>query len=89
LTEVCNTTLAKAALDSQESQLRERYTESLADGTWISKCRGRDVLKRFAGKHAPSVSYEVFRNLLLAQMKDHDYQPPGMALVVEKILSMH
>lgn len=89
LTEVCNTTLAKATLDSQESQLRERYTESLADGTWISKCRGRDVLKRFAGKYAPSVSYEVFRNLLLAQMKDHDYQPPGMALVVEKILSTH
>jgi len=88
-TEVCNTTLAKPVLHSQEVQLREQYTVSLADGTWISKCRGRDVLKRFAGKHVPSVSYEVFRNLLLSQMKDHDYQPPGMALVVKNILSTH
>lgn len=87
LNDVCNTLLTKNALESKESELRLRYDESLADGTWIAKCRGRDILKRFAGKHATSISYEVFRNLLLSQMKDHGHRPEGMAVVVERILA--
>jgi predicted ATPase len=53
---IFTTTLTKEALESRESELRLNYDESLADGTWVSKCRGRDILKRFAGKHAASVS---------------------------------
>lgn len=87
LNSVCSTTLTKSALESKEVELRARYDESLADGTWVAKCRGRDILKRFAGKHAPSVSYEIFRNLLLSQMKDHGHSPTGMAVIVDKILA--
>lgn len=86
ISSLCSDTLTKDALETHESSLRLKYVESLADGTWISKYRGRDVLKRFAGKHAPSVSYEVFRNLLLSQMKDQGHRPNGMSLVVERIL---
>jgi predicted ATPase len=84
---IFTTTLTKEALESREYELRLNYDESLADGTWVSKCRGRDILKRFAGKHAASVSYEVFRNLLLSQMKDQGHRPSGMSLVVDRILS--
>jgi len=87
LNEVCSTSLTKSSLESKESELRSMYDESLADGTWIAKCRGRDILKRFAGKHATSISYEVFRNLLLSQMKDHGHRPEGMAVVVDQILA--
>lgn len=87
LKDVCSTSLTKGVLESKEAELRSTYNESLADGTWIAKCRGRDILKRFAGKHAASVSYEVFRNLLLSQMKDHGHRPKGMSVVVERILA--
>ncbi len=85
--EVCQTVLTRSALESREASLRASYLESLANGTWTAKCRGRDILKRFVGKHATSVTYEVFRNLLLAQMKDHGYKPEGMSVVVGKILA--
>jgi hypothetical protein len=85
--QVCSNSLTKEALEVKEAQLRSKYIESLADGTWVSVCRGRDILKRFAGKHASPVSYEVFRNLLLSQMKDYGHQPSGMAAVINKILN--
>jgi predicted ATPase len=87
LNDVCSTSLTKVGLEVKESELRSKYNESLANGTWIGKCRGRDILKRFAGKHASSVSYEVFRNLLLSKMKDHGHCPKGMSIVVERILA--
>lgn len=87
LTNVVTQQLTKAALESKEAHLRAAYVESVANGTWIAKCRGRDILKRFAGKHAATVSYDVFRNLLLAQMKDHGHRPKGMAAVIDRILA--
>ena len=83
---VFETELTAEALGKQEKAARERYLESIANGTWISTVRGRDILKRFAGKHAPLVSYEVFRNLIISHMKDVDYKPAGMNTVVTKIL---
>ena len=74
------------AIKMEELQLRERYTKALADGTWISLFRGRDILKRFAGSKAKSVSYEVFRNLILSKMKDAGFRPDGMNQVVQKII---
>ncbi len=87
LTEVYEASLKKENLETKEAELRLKYNESLADGTWVAKFRGRDILKRFANKHAGTVSYEVFRNLILAQMKDHGYRPEGMSIVIDHILA--
>lgn len=87
LNSICSSELSEPALRQREEAERAKYIESIADGTWISKIRGRDVLKRFAGKHAPSVSYEVFRNLILSQMKDQGYRPNGMEVIIKKILT--
>jgi predicted ATPase len=70
-----------------ETNLRTKYIESIADGTWVSKMRGRDILKRFVSRNKLDVSYEVFRNLILSQMKDRGYRPPGMKSVIDRILS--
>lgn len=87
LNDICANKLNEQALRQREENARAKYTESIADGTWVSRIRGREVLKRFVGKHAPSVSYEVFRNLLLSQMKDQGFRPKGMEDVINKILS--
>jgi hypothetical protein len=49
--------------------------------------RGRDVLRRFVGKRAASVSYEVFRNLVVSRMAEAGFQPAGMKKVIEQILA--
>jgi predicted ATPase len=79
--------LSKMALAEQEQKIRAKYVESLADGAWVSVFKGRDVLKRFRARYSSSVSYEVFRNLLLSAMRDEGYRPEGMKRVIEKILS--
>lgn len=78
--------LTEGHLSSAEQDARERYNGSLADGSWTTVMRGRDVLRRFCGKHAPSVTYEVFRNLLISRMKDDGFRPTGMDAVVKRIL---
>lgn len=79
--------LSQEILNAKESELRADLTRSIADGTWVTKFRGRDVLKRYVSKAGLSISYEVFRNLLLSQMRDDGYRPSGMAEVVQAIMS--
>jgi hypothetical protein len=80
-------TLTKDSLARKEKEIKDRYVESIADGTWVNVFRGRDVLKRFVGKNANPVGYEVFRNLILAQMKDDGYRPAGMKDILDRIIS--
>lgn len=81
----------KAELSQEEivhvgSTVSAEFAAALDDGTWVSKFRGREVLKRFAGKHVRGIPYEAFRDLILARMVDDSYQPAGMRTVVEMIL---
>jgi len=78
--------LGESGIRTREAQLRSKYETSLADGTWVSVFRGRDVLKRFAGRRAPGVSYEIFRNLIVSRMRDDGFHPPGMKTVIDAIL---
>lgn len=79
--------LSLAKLTEKQEELVRKHEESLASGDWIKHFKGRDVLRRFAGKRAPSISYEVFRNLIISQMKDDGYQPAGMKAVLDKIIA--
>ena len=79
--------LSQAAIQKRESELRQKYEAALADGSWIKVFRGRDILKRFAGKRASSISYEIFRNLIVSRMREDSYQPPGMKIVIDGILN--
>lgn len=73
-------------LKALEEAARAKYAKSIADGSWTSKVRGRDILKRFCGKHVPGVTYEVFRNLLISRMKEVGHRPPGMKTIIDQIL---
>jgi hypothetical protein len=87
LNELRGGALNKKSLADTEAKLKTKYLESLANGTWTSTFRGREVLKRFVAKHASTVSYEVFRNLLLSKMKEDGFRPAGMQNVVNRILA--
>lgn len=56
--------------------------QAVKDGTWQSKCKGREVLKVYCHKH--SLKYQHFRNCLIAKMT----QPPqGLAEIMNVILN--
>lgn len=74
-------------LARREDEIREELTNDLATGAWTKTFRGRDILKRFTGKHAPGLPYEAFRNMVLSKMKDDGFRPSGMELIIDRILS--
>lgn len=79
--------LSLERIREEERRQVERYESSLADGSWKSVFRGRDILKRFTTKNHLSVSYDIFRNVIKSKMQDDGFRPVGMASVVERILS--
>jgi len=87
LNEASTGSLSIGQLEIEEANLRQRYEESLGNGTWVKNFRGRDILRRYAGKMAPTVPYEVFRNLIVSQMRDDGYRPPGMKIVIDSIVA--
>ncbi|WP_157346953.1 AAA family ATPase [Bradyrhizobium pachyrhizi] len=81
-----STKLSLDAIRDKEGKLRTEFESNLGDGSWIKTFRGRDILRRFAGKSIVPIQYEVFRNLILSRMQDDGYQPKGMKEVIDKIL---
>ncbi|RYE53831.1 MAG: DUF4435 domain-containing protein, partial [Sphingobacteriales bacterium] len=79
--------LSKDALNARELQYRQEFEQSFADGTWMNKLPGRDILKQFVDIEKVSVGYEVFRNLIVARMAQTLYKPAGMKNIIEKIIN--
>lgn len=79
--------LLLSKLKEKEAEVRAKYSQSMADGTWIKSVSGRDILKRFVHTRAPTTKYETFRNLIIQQMRDASFQPMGMKSVIDKILA--
>jgi hypothetical protein len=53
----------------------------------MSRFPGRVILSDFVSKHVPGISYESFRNLVIDQMIDAEYEPPGMKAVIDAVLA--
>jgi ABC-type iron transport system FetAB ATPase subunit len=79
--------LSAAKLGALEKNLSEEYTKAVSNDDWMRAFRGRDILKLFVGKFGKGVAYDVFRNLLIARMRDVNFKPPGMMAVVTSILN--
>ena len=75
-----------AQLEERERSLRSEFEKALAADSWRTRFRGRDILKRFVAK-INKTDYEVFRDLIIARMKDSGFQPEGMRSVIERILA--
>ena len=89
LTRVLNAELTLGSIEAMETRIRADLLASFSDGSWRSKIRGRDVLRRFADRRyvTPPVKYEVLRNLIINRMRESGFRPPGMSHVVDRILS--
>jgi hypothetical protein len=75
------------ALVREERRLRAQFNGDLKDLGWLQSFRGRDVLKRFVGRYGDGIPYDVFRDLIIARMRDAEHQPDGMKGTVEAILN--
>ena len=81
--------LSEKHLTDLEIQYRLEATTSLGNGTWRINFRGRDIIKRFVGKFGQGIPYEKFRDLILARMRDNNFQPAGMKQIVDRIIADH
>lgn len=74
----------RAAAIAEEADARAH----LRSGTWLDRFRGREVLHAFVNEYGDGrVTYEVFRDLVLARMRDAEYQPIGMARILNAVLA--
>jgi len=51
-----------------ESEARQKIEDAIADGTWRSKCKGRDLLKAYC--RVIDKDYETFRNTLIEKFTE-------------------
>jgi hypothetical protein len=78
--------LSIEALRKLESSETMRLQEALQNDTWRISFRGRDILRRFVDDQLRgSIGYTAFRDLIVARMRDENYQPAGMKLVIDCI----
>lgn len=86
LSTILDEQLTLVSLKEHERAARTRLKEDLDSDAWKSTFRGRDVLRRFVGRHVRRVKYEVFRDLVLARMRDAQHEPAGMKAVLSQFL---
>jgi hypothetical protein len=79
-------TVTRIALEELENSRREQARSELSSDEWKFKFRGRDVLKRFVGLYGGGISYDAFRDLIIAKMRDVEFRPEGMSKVLDRIL---
>ena len=53
---------------------------SINDGTWRQKCKGRAILRALCGQN--SINYEHFRNSLIEKMES---PPSALKEIIDKI----
>lgn len=78
--------LSEPKLRKLELSLTSNQKSTLENGRWRSDIRGRDILIAFVREHS-TLTYEEFRNLVIARMRDDSYEPPGMRAVLAAISS--
>jgi hypothetical protein len=74
------------ALDDHANRIRASVARAFNEELWESDVPGRLVLHRFVHDHVSGVRYEQFRNLIINEMVDVGFEPPGMKAVIDTIL---
>jgi hypothetical protein len=73
-------------LEAEARRIESELRTWLKQGRWLQEFPGRLILKRFVGaKLSGSASYEAFRNVILDQMADDNFEPSGMRDIVNLI----
>lgn len=87
LSKVIKDDLSNDKLKEMEKFLWENYENDLLSDAWKKSFRGRDILKQFASSYLKGISYDYFRNLIIAKMRNENFQPKGMKGILDVILS--
>lgn len=77
--------LTKNRIDEMEKAEVQKLRTALNDETWATEFRGRNVLKQFVARQGGALNYEQLRNLVIARMREAEYQPTGMKDVIDAI----
>jgi len=88
INKVVKNELSEKSIKSMVGEVSSTFEAALKDDRWMEDFRGRNILKRFVGKNSNvlNCSYEIFRNLIINRMRDDGYRPPGMTVVLNKIM---
>ncbi|MEH1948111.1 MAG: AAA family ATPase [Nostoc sp.] len=81
--------LSEKHLTDLEREYRLKATTSLENGTWRRIFPGRNIIKLFVGRFGGGIPYETFRDLILARMRDKNFQLAGMKQIVDWIIADH
>jgi predicted ATPase len=73
--------LPRLEFDEVKVEAKRILESALSDNTWRSKCKGRELLKAYCGKH--NIKYEHFRNLLISRIKT---PPKSLQQIMSQIL---
>jgi hypothetical protein len=87
LSQAGSSELSVEALSAKKSSIESELDAALLNGEWRNIFPGRSILKRFVGDFAGGVKYRHFLNLIVSSMQRSGYQPPGMKLVIDRILA--
>lgn len=82
-----DTSLSEQSLLTAEQALRVEIEASFANGTWIKRLPGRDILKQYVATQRLAVGYEVLRNLIVGRMVEVGFKPAGMKEVIDKVVA--
>lgn len=85
--ELVSNSLSDVALSSLANSFAISLQEDIQTGKWKLSFRGRDILKRFVGRHGNGVKYNHFRNLIISRMRDHGHRPAGMATILDQLMT--
>ena len=78
--------LSAATLLQLTQEIETEAQAQITSGEWVQRFRGRDVLKAFVSEHGDGLQYEVIRDLILARMRDAEYQPIEMGKILRQII---
>lgn len=84
---VVTNNLSPYAIEKMSAELTTEYNDALSNGSWKKELPGRAILSAFCGMNGHKIRYEHLRDLIIAKMRDDNFEPAGMKTVVSKVLN--
>lgn len=83
------TALSRDALIKVADNAKSEIEAAFADGSWLSKLPGRDILRAYSNTLPNGISHETLRHMIVNKMADMNHKPLGMKAVLDMIQSAH
>ncbi|GFE52390.1 hypothetical protein So717_41430 [Roseobacter cerasinus] len=84
ISEAVEQELTSEKINEQFLRIQRDLNASLADGRWLKEFRGRNIIRRLAGRYG--YSYETLRNLIVSRMREEQFKPDNMKTVLQMVI---